>query len=193
MGTAVRLRWLLAITGLALAAGAGAIAAPSAPPPPAETIIYPANSFEGRILVAHNRERARFGAAPLLWDLSLAQGAAQWANALARSGSFDHSDRRSRPGVGENLAAGTRGQFSLVALLDIWVSERALFTPGVFPNVSRTGNWFHVSHFTQMIWPTTTRVGCALAAGAREDVLVCRYWPKGNTDGRAVGMARSRS
>jgi hypothetical protein len=37
-----------------------------------------------------------------------------------------------------------------------------------------------------MIWPTTTRVGCALATNASTDYLVCRYSPAGNIDGRPV-------
>jgi hypothetical protein len=40
-----------------------------------------------------------------------------------------------------------------------------------------------------MIWPTTTRIGCALASTPRVDYLVCRYAGKGNVDGRAVGFA----
>ena len=35
-----------------------------------------------------------------------------------------------------------------------------------------------------MIWPATTRVGCALASTARTDYLVCRYATAGNIDGR---------
>jgi len=149
-------------------------------------------SFEARVLAVHNAERARFGAPPMVWDPVLAQGAAQWAGTLAQTGAFEHSDRRTRPGIGENLAAGDRGAFPLEGLLAIWTSERPLFVPGVFPNVSRDGNWFSVSHYTQMIWPATTRIGCAMAASPREDLLVCRYSPRGNTDGRPVGIPAER-
>ena len=41
----------------------------------------------------------------------------------------------------------------------------------------------------QMIWPTTTHVGCALASNARSDYLVCRYSPAGNIDGRQLPYA----
>jgi hypothetical protein len=43
-----------------------------------------------------------------------------------------------------------------------------------------------------MIWPTTTRVGCALASTPRTDYLVCRYSPAGNIDGRWVGPVPER-
>ena len=67
-----------------------------------------------------------------------------------------------------------------------WSAEKGRFRPGIFPAVSRTGNWTHVGHYSQMIWPTTTRLGCAIASGPRSDVLVCRYAPAGNIDGRRV-------
>jgi hypothetical protein len=67
-----------------------------------------------------------------------------------------------------------------------WASERRMFQAGLFPAVSRTGNWADVAHYTQIVWPTTTRVGCALASNGRTDYLVCHYSPAGNIDGRPV-------
>ena len=81
---------------------------------------------------------------------------------------------------------GTRAAFSMQQMIDSWVSEKLYFRPGVFPAVSRNGNWAAVGHYTQMIWPTTTHVGCAIASSPRLDVLVCRYAPAGNIDGRRV-------
>lgn len=72
-------------------------------------------------------------------------------------------------------------------MVGAWASEKRMFAPGVFPAVSRTGNWIDVAHYTQMIWPTTQRIGCALASTGRTDYLVCRYSPAGNVDGRWVG------
>jgi hypothetical protein len=73
-----------------------------------------------------------------------------------------------------------------------WASERRYFVPGTFPNNSRSGNWEDIGHYTQMIWPTTTHVGCALASNATTDYLVCRYSPAGNVDGRVVQAAFRR-
>ena len=145
--------------------------------------------FPSRILAAHNAERARARVAPLVWDSALGIAAAAYAQQMAFSGRFQHSNRQARPGIGENLWMGLRGMSGPEAMVGAWASEKRWFRPGVFPNNSRTGNWADVAHYTQMIWPTTTRVGCALAATQRVDFLVCRYAGKGNIDGRTVGYA----
>ena len=148
-----------------------------------------AAGFPGRILAAHNSERARAGVTPLVWDDALGTAAAAYATQMAMTGRFAHSDRSLRRGTGENLWMGTHNAFSVEAMVGGWASEKRFFTPGVFPNNSRTGDWEDVGHYTQMIWPTTTRIGCALASNGRVDYLVCRYAGAGNIDGRAVGYA----
>ncbi|MND01029.1 Cysteine-rich secretory protein family protein [compost metagenome] len=68
-----------------------------------------------------------------------------------------------------------------------WIDERRYFRPGIFPNVSSTGNWLDVGHYSLMLWPTVTAVGCAVHRSPRWDYLICRYSPRGNIDGRRVG------
>lgn len=165
---------------------------------PATAAANIASQFPARILAAHNAVRAQFGTAPLAWDPALANGAAAYAVQLALTNTFQHSDRHARPGTGENLWMGTRGYYSYEAMVGGWASEQRDFVPGIFPAVSRSGNWENVGHYTQMVWPTTTRIGCAVASNARNDYLVCRYSPAGNIDGRPVpyaaagGAARTR-
>ena len=152
-----------------------------------------ASQFPARVLAVHNAARAEAGVAPLAWDPALGNAAAAYAAQLALTNRFQHSDRRARPGVGENLWMGTRGAFSYDAMVGRWAAERSDFVPGVFPAVSRSGNWEKVGHYTQMVWPTTTRVGCAVASNAANDFLVCRYSPAGNIDGRSVPYATTAS
>ena len=148
-----------------------------------------AAQFPARMLAAHNVERARARVGPLVWDNALGFAAAAYARQMAFTGRFQHSNRKARPGTGENLWVGTRGVFSVETMVGAWASEKRLFRPGVFPNVARRGSWQDVAHYTQMIWPTTSRVGCAIASTVRTDYLVCRYAGKGNVDGRTVGYA----
>lgn len=156
---------------------------------PAQAASFAAQ-FPARILAAHNAERVNAGVAPLIWDNDLGNAAAAYALQMAMTGVFEHSDRKARRGVGENLWMGTHGAFSVEAMVGNWAAEKRWFVPGIFPNVSASGNWITVGHYSQMIWPTTNRVGCALASNARNDYLVCRYATAGNIDGRIVGRAR---
>jgi Cysteine-rich secretory protein family len=158
----------------------------SAAAAPARAATPFASGFPSKIVAAHNAERARMGMPPLAWDDTLGLGAAAYAQQMAFTGMFQHSNRQARRGVGENLWMGTHGAFSVEAMVGGWASEKRYFLAGVFPNNSRTGNWEDVGHYTQMIWPTTTRVGCAIASTARVDYLVCRYASAGNMDGRRV-------
>lgn len=80
---------------------------------------------------------------------------------------------------------GTAGRFAPEAMVGAWIEEKAYFTRGTFPRVSRTGQWADVGHYTQMVWRDTSEVGCAVARGRRADVLVCRYARPGNVVGRA--------
>ncbi|HEV2864969.1 MAG TPA: CAP domain-containing protein [Allosphingosinicella sp.] len=139
-----------------------------------------------RLVTLHNRERAAAGTPPLSWDESLAASAAAYAPQLAQLGRLQHSARETRPGQGENLWMGTRGAYSIEDVVHSWAAERRIFRPGVFPNVSTSGEWSDVAHYTQLIWRTTTRVGCAFHSSAQWDFLVCRYSPPGNVAGQRV-------
>jgi hypothetical protein len=116
-------------------------------------------SFEARVLAAHNRERQVTGVPSLSWNPALAASARVWADHLAATGAFEHAPERPTDPEGENLWAGTRGYYSLEAMVDGWVREK---------------------RYTQLVWRETHQVGCAMARGAKEDVLVCRYAEAGN-------------
>lgn len=144
------------------------------------------NEVNYRILAAHNRARAEVGAPPLQWDPELAVAAASYGPALAGLGRLVHSPRQGRENQRENLWMGQKGRFGPEQMVAAWTNEKYQFAPGQFPYVSRTGNWKDVAHYTQMIWKTTTRVGCALYTQGGWDYLICRYSPPGNADGKAV-------
>ena len=139
-----------------------------------------------RLLDAHNRARAEVGAMPLEWDPVLAASAASYGPRLAAIGRLVHSPREGRPGQRENLAMDITGRATPEALVQMWVDEKRLLRPGLFPNVSATGRWEDVAHYTQMVWKSTTRVGCAIHDDGRWNYLICRYSPPGNKDGQPV-------
>jgi hypothetical protein len=167
----------------ALSAFAIVAAASAAVPAGAE----PRGDFAGRLLEAHNIERDNAGLPRLSWSRSLAQDAQDWALQLSRRGSLQHAESHVRKGMGENLWMGSAGNYSAEDMVGGFLTEREKFRAGTFPQVSRTGNWSDVGHYTQIIWPRTTEVGCAVAKGRTDDFLVCRYNPPGNTFGEKVG------
>lgn len=132
----------------------------------------------------HNQARRDFGAPAIQWSDELAAGAMAHAQNMAATGVYGHDRTPGRRKVaGENLWRGQRGIFSYDTMVRVMVEEARLFQPGAFPANSRTGNWSDVAHYTQIVWPTTTHVGCALASSATTDYFVCRYSPTGNKDG----------
>ena len=138
-------------------------------------IIDPQTAFAMQMVAAHNRIRAAESVQPAVWDKQLAATADAYAVELARTERFAHSPRDSRSGLGENLWMGTKGAFSFDRMVSDWGSERSMFRAGRFPDVSSTGRWEDVGHYTQIIWPASTRVGCAVRSSARYDYLVCHY------------------
>lgn len=140
-------------------------------------------TFDERVLAAHNQERLALGLEPLNWNQALAQSAQRWADHLAATGRFEHAPENRVTPEGENLWAGSKGHFAPEAMVDAWIREKQFFRPGLFPDNSTTGKVEDIGHYTQVVWRATTQVGCAQAASASEDILVCRYAEAGNYRG----------
>lgn len=176
-----------AISLFAMAAPlAGCMAGYAPEPQPPRPVVQ--GDFEMAMLTVQNRARRDVGSAALVWDASLAVAATRYAEEMARSRRFAHSEQSTRPGQGENLFKGTRGGYSFAEMAQLWVDERRLYRDGVFPSVSSNGDWSDVAHYTQIVWRTTQRVGCGIASNGSDDYLVCRYTPQGNVVGeRALG------
>src|SRR3546814_19231702 len=73
-----------------------------------------------------------------------------------------------------------------------WTDEKRYFRRAALPKFSTTGRWSDVGHYTQIIWHSTTDVGCAIAVSQSDEYLVCRYTTPGNDYeiGRASGRER---
>ena len=142
--------------------------------------------FAQSLLDSHNEARAEVGVAALKWSDALARDAAQYAQELARLNRIRHASEEERKGAGENLWIGSTGFYSTREMMNAFLLEKRQFRPGTFPDVSATGRWTDVGHYTQIIWKETEQVGCAVANNRQNDVLVCRYLPAGNFRGVTI-------
>lgn len=172
----------------AVCALAGAV---SASAEPRETVsageighVHPGDSEANRILAAHNAERSRLGLQPLSWNAALAGDARAHARALAAEGRFEHASDLGSKGHGENLWMGTARAWNAAEMVQMFLDERRHFRAAPFPDISTTGRWKDVGHYTQIVWRETREVGCAIESGESNDVLVCRYYPAGNVMGQ---------
>lgn len=78
---------------------------------------------------------------------------------------------------GENLAEGYN---NVTASIEAWGEERDLY------NFDKQGFAEATGHFTQLVWNTTSTVGCGRKfcnTGVTGWYLVCEYWPAGNVIG----------
>ena len=123
------------------------------------------------------------GVPALRWADDLEAEARVWARTLIDSNRFAHDP--ALHGHGENLWTGWGGRvWTPEEMIGEWIAEKANYRHGVFPNVSRTGRWSDVGHYTQLVWRDSTHVGCAIETRGDRSVLACRYAPPGNIDGR---------
>jgi uncharacterized protein YkwD len=139
------------------------------------------------MIAGHDRARDAVGLPRLTWDERLADAARSYARELARTGRFRHAVQPQGPQrQGENLFTGTRGDYAYAEVIGLWNAEGRDFVNRPVPDYSRTGRWQDVSHYAQLVARATTHFGCAAASNARDDFVVCRYWPAGNVVGTWV-------
>uniref|UniRef100_A0A3Q2V873 R3H domain containing-like n=1 Tax=Haplochromis burtoni TaxID=8153 RepID=A0A3Q2V873_HAPBU len=142
------------------------------------------------LLDYHNRVRSQvFPPAAnmeyMLWDEGLAKSADSWASRCV----WDHGPTQAMKYVGQNLSVTSGRYQSITDLVRSWNDERHHFS---YPNRC-SGSV--CSHYTQMVWASTNRVGCAVRKCSNMDVfgstwreatlLVCNYLIKGNWVGEA--------
>lgn len=145
----------------------------------------------------HNVHRSNHSAPALEWDDTLASYAANTANGCV----FEHDMKQGGGGYGQNLASwGTSGDMD-----DLKIKAAAMGITNQWYN-DEMGNWGtygqdnppsgqslnSYGHFTQVVWKSSTKVGCATVKCPSGTVLngfpswytVCNYSPPGNFGGQ---------
>lgn len=169
----MRYRWGSLVAAIAIGGLASSGAARAA-----ETVDMA--SFRTAVLEKHNAYRARHHAPSLEYSSRLESGALGWARRLAASGKFEHSGGND----GENL----HFFFSSEAISAEELAEQAVshwYNEIKKYNYKRPGFSGATGHFTQVVWKSSTSLGCGAAKSKDQSYfIVCRYGPAGNVLGQ---------
>ncbi|OVA07221.1 Allergen V5/Tpx-1-related [Macleaya cordata] len=75
-----------------------------------------------------------------------------------------------------SLTGGQGKQWSPTEAIAAWIAEQKWYN---YENDSCTGEM--CSHYTQIVWRTTERVGCAkIICDSGDSFIACEYFPPGN-------------
>ncbi|XP_006641271.1 cysteine-rich secretory protein LCCL domain-containing 2 [Lepisosteus oculatus] len=152
------------------------------------------------ILQLHNKLRGQVQPSAsdmeyMVWDEELERSATAWAEECI----WDHGPQNLLMSIGQNLAVHWGRYRSPAYHVQAWYDEVKDYT---YPYPDECNPWCPercsgpmCTHYTQIVWATTNKVGCAVHVCGRMNVwgeiwenavyLVCNYSPKGNWIGEA--------
>lgn len=153
-------------------------------------------STRAQFMASHNAARQVVGVPPLVWDTGLTTFARVYANQRRKDCSLIHSPgyvymslyiyqtleknfngrKWFRYAYGENIFWGKGRRWSATDVVASWVAEKQWYH---YNNNSCSGP--DCTHYTQIVWRTTERVGCAkIVCDSGDTFAICEYYPPGN-------------
>ncbi|XP_027031947.1 peptidase inhibitor 15-A [Tachysurus fulvidraco] len=131
----------------------------------------------------------------MVWDETLAQRAEEWATMCL----WEHGPRNLLKFLGQNLSVRTGRYRSILQLVKPWYDEVKDYSfpypRDCNPRCPLKCYGPMCTHYTQMVWATSNKVGCAIhtchnmnvwgSVWRRATYLVCNYSGKGNWIGEA--------
>ncbi|MBB5020128.1 uncharacterized protein YkwD [Chitinivorax tropicus] len=171
---------------------------PTPTPPPTPTTPVPDGvlpaAVASALLNAHNavRDAEQVNLPKLNWSEPLAKFAQEWADHLKASNSCTMRHRADSQRLFNNQVTGenlyyswssvpyTGFQSTPEAVIKLWADEKpdySFVTRNCAPNKA-------CGHYTQIIWKSTTTVGCGRAQCNTQEIWVCNYLPAGNVSGQ---------
>ena len=157
---------------------------PTSTPPP--------DDFARDMLDAHNQVRAnvnpvpRFPLPPLEWSKEAVKISKEWAAQCL----FQQNSQQLPHPIGSNTGASTPGMWTARDVVKAWAGEASHYN--LAANTCEPGKL--CGHYTQLVWRTTTHVGCVVRTCANNspfgeefptwELWVCTYLPAGNFIGQ---------
>ncbi|XP_057741078.1 pathogenesis-related protein 1A-like [Arachis stenosperma] len=139
-----------------------------------------AQNSEEDYLKVHNAARKGVGVKPLKWDKELESYARAHLNKHVEDCKLESSDGP----YGENLVRGTGFWKNLTGkeAVELWVSEKQYYDEKSNSCLGGDdGDDDKCFGYTQVVWNTTTHVGCARVRCYNGSIMVsCNYNPPGN-------------
>lgn len=143
-------------------------------------------------LSKHNTYRTTHHSDAMTISDSLNSTAESWAKQIATTGVLAHSSSSQRNGAGENLYVSYTTAASIATdtlangAVNSWYGEVAQY------NYANPGFAASTGHFTQVVWKSSTQLGCGAAQGTKTlngrqyqaFYVVCHYAPAGNVTGQ---------
>ncbi|CAN8007964.1 unnamed protein product [Ixodes pacificus] len=139
--------------------------------------------FHKLCLKAHNKYRAKHGAKPLKSNSTLYILAQRWAGRLAKLDDVKNVTHQQGLGIGENIYWRTGDGFLYNNIardaVDTWYNESKNY------DYDSGGYSEETAHFTQLVWASTTDLGCGYRISVTGTIfVVCNYFPQGNIEGQ---------
>lgn len=142
--------------------------------------------YSGIAIYHHNIHRTNHSAPAVIWDDALASTAAT----IASSCVYAHNVDQDGGGYGQNIAAGVEANNISAIITDLFYNGEVGWFDNLYgeaqPDMTNFENW---GHFSQIVWKSTEKVGCATQycpdglANVGSDVspyfTVCNYGPPG--------------
>ncbi|KAL7095719.1 hypothetical protein ACP275_10G041500 [Erythranthe tilingii] len=149
-------------------------------PPPAPAFVPVFNWEQQEYLKAHNDLRQKVGVPPLVWSPALTKHAHAWAEHRRVDCNYrSHSPYQ----FGENIYWESYNEFTPTDVVQWWFNEYKLYdneTLSCLCQPERAG--CECGHYLNVVWSTTTRVGCSGAVYCDNQngvYVVCEYDPPG--------------
>ena len=159
------------------------------------TAAWDFTKFYNDLVSLHNTLRTKHRVGKLTKLQAIATMAQKTATNCAKIKTLQHSqDKYNNQPVGQNLYVKTNAPSANDVMQGWYYKEE----PNYNYSTGKSKNGGVIGHFTQVVWKSTTQIGCAVATGTylayqNSYYVCCNYFPAGNYIGQYVQNVRTPS